>query len=73
MPQDYLALYTNKTTNLMATRFFGMIANIDDNFGKLLGKLREWNLETNTLVIFMTDKAARRVAPSSTPECAARR
>jgi arylsulfatase A-like enzyme len=32
-----------------------MIANIDDNFGKLLAQLRAWNLETNTLVIFMTD------------------
>jgi arylsulfatase len=32
-----------------------MISNIDDNFGRLLAKLKEWNLETNTLVIFMTD------------------
>jgi arylsulfatase len=32
-----------------------MIANIDDNVGRLLAKLREWNLERNTLVIFMND------------------
>ena len=36
-------------------KFFGMIENIDDNFGALLAKLREWGLEENTLVIFMTD------------------
>ena len=32
-----------------------MIANIDDNVGKLLAKLKEWGMEENTLVIFMTD------------------
>ena len=56
VPPAYLNLYTNKTgTNLNAAKFFGMVANIDSNFGKLLDKLREWELETNTLVIFMTD------------------
>jgi arylsulfatase len=56
VPAGYLNLYTNKTgKNLNAAKFFGMIENIDDNFGKLLNKLRDWNLETNTLVIFMTD------------------
>jgi arylsulfatase len=55
-PPDYQDRYTNSTgTNVNAAKFFGMIANIDDNFGKLLNKLRDWNLETNTLVIFMTD------------------
>ena len=36
-------------------KFFGMVANIDDNIGKLLAKLTEWGLEKNTLVIFMND------------------
>ena len=36
-------------------KFFGMIENIDDNFGRLLAKLDEWGLDENTLVIFMTD------------------
>ena len=35
--------------------FYGMIENIDENMGLLLGKLDEWNLEQNTLVIFMSD------------------
>jgi arylsulfatase len=32
-----------------------MIANIDDNFGALLGKLDAWGISESTLVIFMTD------------------
>jgi arylsulfatase A-like enzyme len=32
-----------------------MIENIDDNFGVLLARLKEWNAFENTLVIFMTD------------------
>jgi len=35
--------------------FYGMIANIDENIGRLLGKLDEWKLSDNTIVIFMTD------------------
>ncbi|MEY4939106.1 MAG: Arylsulfatase [Verrucomicrobiota bacterium] len=33
----------------------GMLENIDDNMGQLLAKLAEWQLERNTLLIFMTD------------------
>lgn len=35
--------------------FYGMIENIDDNIGRLLGKLKEWNLLENTVIIFMSD------------------
>lgn len=34
---------------------YGMIENIDDNFGLLMSKLDEWNAWDNTLVIFLTD------------------
>lgn len=34
---------------------YGMIENIDDNFGLLMEKFDEWELWENTLVIFMTD------------------
>jgi len=37
---------------------YGMIENIDDNFGLLMKKLDEWNALDNTLVIFMTDNGA---------------
>ncbi len=35
--------------------FFGMIANIDENVGRILAKLAEWGLEKETLVVFMND------------------
>ena len=35
--------------------FYGMIANIDENVGKLLAKLDELKLAENTIVVFMTD------------------
>ncbi|MEZ6134169.1 MAG: arylsulfatase [Pirellulaceae bacterium] len=34
---------------------YGMLENIDDNFGLLMQKLDEWNAWDDTLVIFMTD------------------
>jgi arylsulfatase A-like enzyme len=52
-PED-LARYAGKVPDMTAS-FFGMIANIDDNTGRLLAKLSEWNLERDTLVIFMND------------------
>lgn len=52
-PED-AARYAGKAPE-MAAKFFGMIANIDDNTGRLLAKLTEWDLERDTLVIFMND------------------
>lgn len=36
-------------------KFYGMIENIDENFGRLIAHLDESQLADNTLVIFMTD------------------
>ena len=36
-------------------KYFGMIANLDDNVGVLLAKLKEWGIERDTLVVFMND------------------
>lgn len=36
-------------------KFFGMLANLDDNVGRLLAHLKESGLERDTLVIFMND------------------
>jgi len=35
--------------------FYGMITNIDENFGVLRQKLRQWGIEDNTILVFMTD------------------
>ncbi len=53
-PEDE-ARYTDKIKDADVAKFFGMIANIDDNVGKLLTRLREWGIERDTLVIFMND------------------
>ena len=37
---------------------YGMVENIDDNFGAMVAKLKEWQALENTLVIFMTDNGA---------------
>ncbi len=37
---------------------YGMIENIDDNFGRLMEKLKEWDVLDNTLIIFTTDNGA---------------
>ena len=52
-PEDE-ARYKDKTKPNTA-KFFGMIANIDDNVGKLLAKLKDWGIEKDTLVVFMND------------------
>ena len=38
--------------------FYGMIENIDENVGRLMAKLTEWRLLTNTIVIFMSDNGS---------------
>jgi arylsulfatase A-like enzyme len=53
-PAEYEKLYAGKVPADTA-KFFGMIANIDDNVGRLLAKLKEWDIERDTLVIFMND------------------
>ncbi len=53
-PEDE-ARYAGTAADPNAAKFFGMIANIDDNVGRLLAKLDEWNLTGDTLVIFMND------------------
>ena len=42
-PEDYAKRYADKVDTNVA-KFYGMIENIDDNFGRLLAKLDEWGL-----------------------------
>ncbi|MFM8270776.1 MAG: arylsulfatase [Gemmata sp.] len=61
-PEDE-ARYKDKVKQPNAAKFFGMIANIDDNVGRLLDKLKEWGLEKDTLVIFMNDNGGTAGVP----------
>lgn len=53
-PEEYAKRYAGRVDTNTA-KFYGMIENIDDNFGRLIAKLDEWGLPQDTLVIFMTD------------------
>lgn len=51
VPPAYSAPYADKP----AASFFGMIANIDENMGRMEHFLQESGLRDNTIVVFMTD------------------
>ncbi len=53
-PESYTSRHRGQVPEDVA-RFYGMIENIDDNFGRLLARLDAWGLAENTLVIFLTD------------------
>ena len=38
--------------------FYGMIENIDENIGRLMRKLDEWDLSKDTILIFMSDNGS---------------
>jgi arylsulfatase A-like enzyme len=42
-------------------RIYGMIANIDENVGRLLARLKTLDLEQDTIVIFATDNGAQQI------------
>lgn len=53
-PPEYEQKYAHLNDPKRA-KFYGMITNIDDNVGRLRARLKDWDLERDTLLIFMTD------------------
>ncbi len=54
LPKEYYQHYLGKPgVSEDTAKFFGMIENVDTNFGKLLAKLNEWGIADNTLVIYL--------------------
>lgn len=53
VPQKYREPY--RSQDGAVARFFGMIANIDENLGRLERMLKDSGLRDNTILIFMTD------------------
>ncbi len=51
---EHAAPYRQKP-DVVNPEFYGMIANVDDNMGRLMDKLRALGVAENTIVIFMTD------------------
>jgi arylsulfatase A-like enzyme len=52
--EKYVTPYRDNA-NIVNPEFYGMIANVDENVGKLMAMLETSGLDENTLVIFMTD------------------
>ncbi len=52
VPPEYAAPYKKPG---VPAEFFGMIANVDENMGRLMAMLDETGLADNTILIFMTD------------------
>tara|TARA_X000000368_G_C23055334_1_gene723577 strand:- start:1327 stop:3000 length:1674 start_codon:yes stop_codon:yes gene_type:complete len=44
-----------------AKKIYGMISNIDQNLGKVFSKLKELEIQDNTIVIFMTDNGPQQI------------
>lgn len=61
VPEKYREPYKDQKDP--AARFFGMIANIDENMGRLEAFLRDTGLQDNTILIFMTDNGGTAGVP----------
>lgn len=54
VPKEYYQQYLGKPgVSEETAKFFGLIENIDTNFGRLLRQLDAWNIADNTLVIYL--------------------
>ena len=53
-PED-AALFAGRVPSEPVANFFGMVHNIDENIGRLLARLDDWDIAKNTLVVFMND------------------
>jgi arylsulfatase len=58
--EAYQQPFLDKTVKKEDAAFFGMIVNIDENIGRLMDKLEEWDLADDTVLIFMTDNGTAR-------------
>ena len=55
--EKYTARYRG-IGDIVHPEFYGMIENIDENFGKLRALLKELEIEDDTLLVFMTDNGS---------------
>lgn len=53
--EKYERFYRDRGVKGATAPFWGMITNIDENMGRLMGMLDEWRLADDTILIFMTD------------------
>lgn len=54
-PDEYAAPYLERGITTERANFYGMIANFDENLGRLFARLRALDLDDETLVVFTSD------------------
>lgn len=54
-PPENTKRFTDLGFHKTPAGYYGMVENIDENMGRLMAKLEEWDLEKNTILIFMSD------------------
>jgi len=60
VPEKYEKMYSDAPLADIQKRFYGMVSNIDDNFGRLVTHLKETNQFDNTIIVFTTDNGTAR-------------
>jgi arylsulfatase A-like enzyme len=55
VPKEYHDRYRGKSLGEVTEKIYGMVANIDDNLGRLFGRMTELGLDEETIVVFLTD------------------
>jgi len=53
--EKYSSYYKDMGMTDKTSKVYGMVENIDENFGRLLAKVKEFGLEENTIIIFASD------------------
>ena len=61
-PEKYIAPYRELGLTEDMAKFYGMIANIDENMGRLRAAMADEGIEDNTIFIFMTDNGSSMAA-----------
>jgi arylsulfatase A-like enzyme len=59
--EDWVKPFREKGLDEVTAKVYGMVANVDVNVGKLLGKLRTLGLERDTIVVFLTDNGPQQI------------
>ena len=54
-PPKNTKYFTDRGFSPKQAGFYGMIENIDENIGRLMNKMKEWDLDKDTILIFMSD------------------
>jgi arylsulfatase A-like enzyme len=55
VPKEYHNRYRDMSLDEETAKLYGMVANLDDNIGRLMAKVEELNLADRTIVVFLTD------------------